>query len=224
MGLNLTFVKSLEKPLSNLLILAGDYFGWDFDYTTRSHLVLHENFNDILNEKVYGYGDFCWVDFENVESLGLLEPIEVAELLYLGHLFKPVKSAFFDKLQNRFAYLAHDDGWFNKFYCRDIKEFSHSLGSIVSQKASKEVGENELPLIQLEITDHLLELSEQGLLIDIDGIIKDGEGYLEIPFHVVGKDIDSDTLYNNLKMYLSKAASRAYVVFSEGKWSIETFA
>jgi hypothetical protein len=32
---------------------------------------------------------------ENVEQL---EPLEIAELLYLGHMFKPVHSPFFDKI------------------------------------------------------------------------------------------------------------------------------
>ena len=35
---------------------------------------------------VYNYGDFCWVDFDEMEGLNELPGQILAELLYLGHV------------------------------------------------------------------------------------------------------------------------------------------
>ncbi len=213
------FARSLETPLPNLLILKGEYFG-DHDPTTRCEFVRQENLDSILNAYVYGYGDFCWVDFKDVGSLDTLEPQEVAELLYLGHLFEPVSSPFFDKLQNRFAYLAHDDGWYNKFYCRDLGEFSYALRDIIPTKLRSRTRRKEIPQINADISGYLLELSQQGLLIDIDRIFRDGRK-LCISFYVIGELIEWCDLLGDFGRYLGKATTAGCLVLNKDQWSID---
>lgn len=106
------FIYALDRPLDNILMLSGYFSEGEFEFTTNCEYVPKETIPRIINEDVYRLGDFCWVDFEDIDGLRSLKPAEVAELLYLGHMKKPVTSAFFEKLQNRFAYLAHDDGCF----------------------------------------------------------------------------------------------------------------
>ena len=59
---------------------------------------------------------------------------EIAELLYLGHQKQHLKLPFYNKLGNRFVYLAHDDGFFNKTYYRSFKDFFHFLSEAISDK------------------------------------------------------------------------------------------
>lgn len=109
------FINAIETPI-NILLLEHQYFGEDFHYGSNFEFVQKDNLQDLLKENVYSYGDFCWVDFDQVQSLDSLSPDDVAELLYLGHMMKPLKSPIFPKLNNRYAYLAHDDGWYNKIF------------------------------------------------------------------------------------------------------------
>ena len=43
----------------------------------------------------HGYGDFCWIDFEEEEALNELPSQAIAELLYLGHLKEHLKLPFY---------------------------------------------------------------------------------------------------------------------------------
>lgn len=217
------FANNLLQPLSNLLILAGHYAGKDFDYTTGCDYVRHENLLDILEKDVYRYGDFCWVDFDSVDKLEQLEPKEVAELLYLGQLFKPVNSPFFYKLNNRFAYLAHDDGWFNRFYCQNLSEFAQMLGNIVPTKIKGKLKSREkkklIPSLPEDITMTLLQMAEDGVLIDFDNVIK-YPNYLEVIFYVIGKFLGTDEMYRNLERHIRKAKCSPSLVLKNKEWSI----
>jgi hypothetical protein len=46
--------------------------------------------------------------------------ITMTEILYLPHFGKSLITPFFNRINNNFVYLAHDDGWFCKLYCNDI--------------------------------------------------------------------------------------------------------
>ena len=124
------FVNGLSKPLENLLSISPktDMISLVSDYA-RGFEVFEGNkqIQALLSENIYELGDFCFVDFHKMDGIQQLSEEQIAELLYLGHLFRPLKSPFFPALQNRFAYLAHDDGFFCKLYCRDEQDFAHVL-------------------------------------------------------------------------------------------------
>lgn len=63
-----------------------------------------------------------WVDFESLEAMHQLSPNEIAEILYLFHANKSLKSAFFYKLQNNYIYLTLPNG-LNKMYYRYVTHF-----------------------------------------------------------------------------------------------------
>ena len=101
-----------------------------------------ERINKLAAEDVYGYGNFCWIDFIEEEVLNELTGQEIAELLFLGHQKQHLKSPFYNKLGNRFVYLAHDDGWLNKTYYRSFKDFFHLLSEVIATKLEIKAGEN----------------------------------------------------------------------------------
>ncbi|SDH40408.1 hypothetical protein [Desulfosporosinus hippei] len=212
------FMTALENPLDNILVLAGYFDEGEFDYTTRCNFIREEIIPNIINTDVYKFGDFCWVDFTDIESLGTLEPREVAELLYLGHMMKPVASPFFDKLNNRFSYLAHDDGWFNTFYSRNLREFEHIIGKVIRLKVNRR---KVVPEIPLEISNQLIEYAQDGLLLDFDHVIRGRS--LEIPIFSIGKMLNMDDMYNNLQKHLQRAKFGACLVLKKSGWSIQPY-
>lgn len=82
-----------------------------FDYVTSQEI------DGLTEDDVYGYGDFCWVDVQKEEDLDRLTKLQIAELLTFAHLAEPLHVT----PKARFAYYAHDDGWFNKLYVSDLE-------------------------------------------------------------------------------------------------------
>ncbi|EGW40903.1 hypothetical protein [Desulfosporosinus sp. OT] len=215
------FISALVRPLDNILMLSGYFSEGEFDFTTNCEYIPKQSITRIINEDVYRLGDFCWVDFKDIDGLRSLKPPEVAELLYLGHMKKPVTSPFFEKLQNRFAYLAHDDGWFNIFYYRSQREFETVIGKVIVSKLFLKFRRKAIPDIPFEISEQLMNYGQEGLLIDFDRIINDKS--LEIPIFGIGKMLDMDEMYNNLQRHVQKAKLGECLVLRKKEWSIQPY-
>ena len=68
-----------------------------------------------------------WIDFSDVAMLKQLSAQEIAELLYFGHMKIHLRSPFFYKLQNNFAYFELSET-LNRVYYRYLEEFYRVLG------------------------------------------------------------------------------------------------
>lgn len=125
------FVKYLSSSISNLLLIKGNYYGTR--YMHNFELLEGKELIDKLAEvNIAAFGDFCFVDYAMPHMIAKLNDQQIAEILFMAHMRKPIKSPFFEELKNRFAYLAHDDGWYCKLYCQNVCEFTHVLyGKIV---------------------------------------------------------------------------------------------
>jgi hypothetical protein len=204
------FVSSLTIELNNVLLLESGYAGEDFHYGLRLEFVKKEHLSELYRDDVYSYGDFCWVDFDDVGSLDDIEPQEKAELLYLGHYKKPLGSPFFNKLNNKFVYLAHDDGWYNKVFHSDKNDYIDVMRQLIPNRI-KSYKKNMQPLSQ-EVGEQLLLMANDGILIDLYRTIKLRNG-VEIPFNVIGKMMDFDDVYNNMDRHKAKAKSEYWLVY-----------
>ena len=213
------FIKYAPVELSQLLLLEAEYFGTGFRSKTKFEVVTKEEMNDFLKEDVYSYGNFCWVDFNQRENVENLEPFEIAELLYLGHMFKPVKSPFFDKIQNRYAYLAHDDGWFCRLYCNQYSDFQEIIANKLIHRVSTSKKRKVYPLSE-EIKEKLMRIAEGGLLIDFSNTLKYSNA-IEIPIYRIGKFLDMDHMYNDLERHINHSNYSARLVHRNKKWTID---
>jgi hypothetical protein len=215
------FIKCTPNPINNVLLIEHEYSSEKYHIQSQFMYTTEENIHDLANDDIYNYGDFCWVDFNQETSLDLLEPQEIAELLYLGHKYSPLNSAFFQSLNNQYAYCAHDDGWICLLYCRNIEDFSHVIANYITGKLSTSKRRKIYPFDD-ELRLKLLENSLSGLLIDFDKIIKT-ERTIEIPIYQIGKYDDMDEMYNDIKIHRTNSKNKAWLVHKNKKWVFETY-
>ena len=145
--------------------------------------------------------------------------MEIAELLYLGHMFKPVNNPFFDKIQNRFAYLVHDDGWFCRLYCREYTDFQEIIANKIVGEVSTSKRRKIYPISE-EIKQQLMNIAENGLLIDFNNMLRFSNS-IEIPIYSIGKFLDMDEMYNDLQRHTSRATYSAALIHKNKKWIID---
>lgn len=187
------FIRSLTSKPENVLVLQG-YYGTKFDFTTSCEYCSREDLEEFIQEDVYSYGNFSWIDFEREEALKELEPYEVAELLYLGKLWKPVNETYFKKLNNRFAYMAHDDGWVNHTYYNKIRDFKEVISGVIRDKLYR-IYDFKTEEIKEHILDKIIQLCIEGCAIDLMRLEK-GEGdSLSVPIFILGEYTDMDAVY-----------------------------
>ncbi len=214
------FLKCIPVKLNNFLLLEAEYYGKGFSSKSKLYRVDKSDIDEFCAEDIYSYGNFCWVDYNDEDNLEKLEPMEVAELLYLGHMFKPVNSAFFEKIQNRYAYLAHDDGWFCRLYCRNFDD----VQDIVSNKIISEVSTSKrrkIYPIPDDLKRQLISLAENGLLIDFSNFMIFDNRTIEIPIYTIGKFLNMDEMYNDLIKHVSNAKYSAKLVQKNKSWKID---
>jgi hypothetical protein len=199
------FIESFPIKLKNLLLLKHRFQDAEFNMHTLLEYVPNEKINRLIQDGVYGYGNFCWVDFNGVEGLNDLSGQEIAELLYLGHIKQHLKQPFYQKLGNRFAYLAHDDGWFNKVYYRDLEDFYQILGAVVGRKMSQLHTKKtllgirrsmEFPAVPGRTLHQVSHLIKEGAVISLERR-EEGRQRIEIPIWVIGDFIDMDDMYDH---------------------------
>jgi hypothetical protein len=164
------FIRYCPINLENILITDGYNIANNFNYNWLLETANgKEEILELSKEDIYGLGNFHWLDYCKEEELNNCSPEEKAEVLYLSHFGKPIKFPFINKLQNNFCYLAHDDGWFCKLYCKDMLVF----GNIISDKIIESFSTNKrrkiYPMTD-EIKDKLIEFTKSGLLIDFSSI------------------------------------------------------
>ena len=66
------FLKGIPVQPPNLLLLRHKFDEGHFNMHTLLDYVDHESLNKLAVSDVYGYGDFCWIDFEDEEDLNQL--------------------------------------------------------------------------------------------------------------------------------------------------------
>ena len=209
------FFKYLRQPIENLMTIMGDTFVFGLKYERIFELFEgQELVKELTEADVYNLGNFCFVDYVSPGRTEELTEGQMAELLYLGNMFKPLESPFFEVLQNRFAYVSHDDGWYCKLFCRNIEEFVSVLcGKIIANVDSA------LCKTMDSIGKELLLLATEGILIDLDEL-SCKKGNIDGEVYVIGEIFDIDATLNNLRE-TKENASRVCILHGDGNgWNI----
>lgn len=201
------FLQVNSEKIPYALLLQHKFDHTHFNLHTRLEYTDREQLQILQMEDVYGFGDFCWLDFEEEASLEQLDGQEIAELLYMGHFKDHLHIPFYEKLNNQFVYLAHDDGWYNKIYYRSWTDFYHTLGVVISNKLRNMKGKSffsfkkkkEIPQIPLEILQKLESYMKQGMVFSLEKPIKNRSQY-EIPIWTLGDFYNMDEMYEEYEL------------------------
>jgi len=195
------FIECTPIPIENILLPKP--VGIGNRYFKRFELL--EEKNDISKLKlqnIYSYGDFCFIDYANMESVSELTEEQIAEILYLVHMYKPLKSPFFDALQNNYVYLSHDDGWYCKLYCKE----QQALTSLLLNKLLKSINElcrNTVISLPGDLSEKVAKLSTRGMLLQLEissqrsKTIERNNG-VTVKLYEVGEYENMDDLFSNL--------------------------
>lgn len=199
------FYYSLATPLQNLLLLKHQFKDAEYNMHTKLEFVYQDEVPKLVKSHAERSTDFCWIDFEDESGLSALEGQEVAELLYLGHSKHHLRPPFYRMLNNQFAYLSHDDGYFNKMYFRSIDRFFSLLGGVIPAKMESLKVEktwlgirkkNEYPSIPLETFIRLSPLMAEGIVFSFEQI-EQTRNRIEIPMWIIGDYIDVDDMVDS---------------------------
>jgi len=193
------FIECAPIHIENILLLKSGYWG---DKQCHNFEILEgrHNIAKLRSENIYQYGDFCFVDYASPTSVLQLTDDEIAELLYLAHLYKPLRSPFYETLQNYYTYLSHDDGWYSKLYCKD----QHVLSSILINKILKEIKINsnyKMSSLPDALMEKIMKLFKRGVLIQLN-ILKNNKAkdinIMTVKLYEVGEYSNMDILFNDI--------------------------
>jgi len=212
------FINYLSSPIENILLIKADYIG----EKTRHNFEILEGRDSItkfaLEEDIYNYGDFCFVDYSVSDSIDKLSEQQIAELLYMAHIRKPLAAPFFDSLQNRFAYLSHDDGFYCKLYNKDWKDTVIVLLNKIREHLETKCT-SKLPLLSETIIKELYNLAAEGLFIDLNEFTNNSE-MVKVNLYLVGEYTNMDDFYNTAVKAVDNASLKAYLICSNNEWRI----
>ncbi len=226
-GFDFTTTDFSKQYLPQNLILANapEEFG-RYDVQTDFKILRGQN-------EVYDYIDLCfkenrrmsnWIDFDSLELMHQLAPFEIAELLYLFHANKALKSPFFYKLQNNYVYLTMPNG-LNKTYYRHMSHFYPRFQRVLSERVNDMANETAgwfrrrryqilpFPLGQVE---ELSPLFMNGLKIDFQQAYEESNSW-HIPLFIIE---DQLTLLTRSLPLTQKVGKITYSL-SEGMWQVE---
>lgn len=110
--------KHIGHSLNNIVLLKHEYGSANIDPESRLEYLTNENIQDLIEEEVYDYGDFCWAEFGST-PLKSFDDQTIAELLFFAHKGKILNESIFDRIDGRFLASSHDDGWYLKLYYRE---------------------------------------------------------------------------------------------------------
>lgn len=130
------FMDSIPFKPANLLLLKHKFEDGYFNMHTLLHYASEDSIQQLMNDHVDRYGDFCWIDFTDEDDLNEMESQSLAELLYLSHMKAPLRPPFYRILGNQYAYLTQEDGFFNRTYYKHWEHFYGMLGGVLSTKVS----------------------------------------------------------------------------------------
>lgn len=225
-GFNFTTADFSKQYLPQNLILANapEDFG-RYDVQTDFKILRGQN-------EVYDYIDLCykenrrmsnWIDFDSIELMHQLAPIEIAELLYLFHANKALKSPFFYKLQNNYVYLTMPNG-LNKTYYRHMSHFYPRFQRVLTERLQSMMNESSgwfrrrrfqpLPFPLGEV-EKLSPLFMSGLKLDFQQAEERENGW-QIPLFIIEDQLTILTRNLPLKEQVGE------IIYSqtEGMWQV----
>jgi hypothetical protein len=199
------------KP-ANLLLLKHKFDDGYFNMHTLLHYASAEIIPQLVDDDVFRYGDFCWVDFSDEEDLDEMEGQSLAELLYLSHAKSPLRPPFYRILGNQYAYLAQEDGYFNKTYYKHWEHFYGMLGDVLSSKINPKRERSlfgkwrskAIPPVPNEVLQPYSYFMREGVVFSLEKAALDRQRAV-IPIWVTGDFRDMDEMLEEYEVRSKRA-------------------
>lgn len=217
----------VQQSLKNLLLLNATKDIGEFDSYTGFRMIRGEQkVEEFLTSEAYQRyvkqaGN--WIDFQNLELLHELTPVEISELLYIAHAHSSLHSPFYYKLQNNFILLTLPDG-FTKIYCRDLNLFYEFFAREITKRVNQCVNERRklfkkqktIAMIPFEITHQLTPLLKEGVVLSFSKISA-RDTVSEIKVYLVEDRV------RNLQSQMKESELMALLLYNHEKqeWTIE---
>lgn len=114
-----------------------------------------------------------WIDFDNAYDIEVLTPVEVSELLYLGHAYTHLKSPFYYKLQNNYVYLTLPNGA-KKVYYRYLTQFYKVLAKCLTSHLAEVYREKKSFLrLRYKFIDFPTNIAKKMFTLMANGVVFD---------------------------------------------------
>lgn len=169
------FSSSLVDVPEQILLLDAQETDGEYDPHTGLRIVRGKEqvSQYFIQKSKKGDGQLKWLDFKELDLLHQLTPMEIAELLYFGHMMSQLRSPFFYKLQNKYVYF-EKPGDVTKVYYRHMEDFyrliSYKISDIVFEKVNRRKGwfKPAVPISPINPEEiKLLKMAfQEGLIFD----------------------------------------------------------
>jgi len=211
------FIEAVERKPENILFLNSGFLDSEYDFHTNCDYYSGKD-AEKLSEKydIYNLGDFEWIDFKSIECLRSLSPQEIAEIYYISKQYKSINDFYFDKIDNNYIYLSHDDGHSSVIWYKSISEFYLMLGRVISNKISC-LYDLVLNPFNKGIAKRLSSLSIGGVYLNLERLVVDKENRILIPVYCMEKMEYIDHMYE--KVVNEKVRPKYYLKYNR-VWNI----
>lgn len=210
------YEKIVQNKPNNILLLNTTKDIGEFDMHTGFRMIrgadkVQQYFDEYRKGSYGSKYQLKWIDFDSIELLHELTPIEISEILYLGHAYTHLHSPFNYKLQNNFIFLTMPDKSVKQYY-REINYFYSFLASELTKELKLRSVEKKLLFkktksvqsLPIELVQEMVPLLREGICFLFDDLVIEKD-ICEIPIYLVEdrvKSFHSDHLYKDLLAYL----------------------
>jgi hypothetical protein len=189
------FYQGIVHQPKNLLLLNPSSGLGEFEPHTAMRVIRGEaatnHYFQLMNKSVHSE-DNKWIDFNDLAMLKELSPLEISELLYLGHMKTHLHSPFFYKLQNNFVFFDLND-FIARTYYRYLDEFYRILSSKLTQLTLTALNEKRsffkkpkpVERLSLETMRALRDVMREGIAFSMKHATQ-SEGNFRIPMYIIG--------------------------------------
>jgi hypothetical protein len=179
------FNKSIVHQPKNLLLLDPSSEFGEFEAHTGLKIIRGiedtQHFFQQLNRGRVTE-EIKWIDFNDLEMIKELTPMEISELLYFGHMKTHLHSPFFYKLQNNFVYFDLKDQR-SRVYYRYLDEYYRILADKITHIVLEKINDR-LSFFKKATPVSKLDLN---LLKDLRGVMQEGIIFCFQQEHLVDK-------------------------------------
>lgn len=221
------FTLELVHQPKNLLLLDANSNQGELDIHTGLKVIRGNeavlNYFRLL-QKRNSLREIKWIDFSDSLMLKELSPIEISELLYLGHTKTHLRSPFFYKLQNNFVYFEFGNDsarvyyrYLDEFYQVLARKLTHILELKLNEKRSFFKKGMSVDPIETSVLKKLKNIFQEGVCFNFEKAKWSNNEY-QIPVYVV-----EDRFWKELPGNRENDPAVATVVYNlkTKKWTIQ---